>query len=42
MGWGGTTIRKTVFACVYIGKYFENILLKNHWFRKAEIYMKKF
>jgi hypothetical protein len=35
---GGATIGKTVFTCVY----FKNLLLKNHWTRKAEIYMKAF
>jgi hypothetical protein len=28
-----------VFTRVYVGKYLK-ILLKNHWARKAEIYMK--
>jgi hypothetical protein len=33
---------KTIFTCVYVGKIFLNLLLKNHWARKAEIYMKAF
>jgi hypothetical protein len=32
---------ETVFAFMYIEKYFEN-LFKNHWTRKIAIYMKAF
>jgi NADH:ubiquinone oxidoreductase subunit 5 (subunit L)/multisubunit Na+/H+ antiporter MnhA subunit len=31
---------KTIFTCVYVGKYFKTLLLKNGFARKAEIYMK--
>jgi hypothetical protein len=29
-GLGGATIGKTIFTCVYIGKMFKNLLLKNY------------
>jgi hypothetical protein len=32
--------RETVFTCLYVGKYFKNLLVRNHWARKAEIQMK--
>jgi hypothetical protein len=38
----GPTKGDTVFACVYVRKYFTNLLLRNHWTRKADIYMKAF
>jgi hypothetical protein len=38
----GATIGENVFVCVYIGNYFKKFLFKNHWTKKAEIYMKAF
>jgi hypothetical protein len=38
-GSGGATIGETIFACVYIGKMFKNLLLKNHRARKVQMYM---
>ena len=38
-GYDGATIRDQSFTYDYIGKIFKNLLLKNHWARKAEIYM---
>jgi hypothetical protein len=38
-GSGGATIGETIFTCVYIGKIFKNLLLKNHRARKVQIYM---
>ena len=29
-GLGGATLGETIFTCVYIGKMFKNLLLKNH------------
>jgi hypothetical protein len=37
VGWGYN--RGNCFTCVYIGKYFKKLQLRNHWTRKAEIYM---
>ena len=36
-GYDGATIGDQSFTYDYIGKIFENLLLKNHWTRKAEI-----
>jgi hypothetical protein len=41
LGLGGVTTKEILFTCVYIGKYFKNIL-KNYWARKAQIYTKAF
>jgi hypothetical protein len=39
----GAAIEKTVYnTCLYRANIFENPLLKNHWARKVEIYMKAF
>ena len=38
-GYDGATIGDQNFTYDYIGKLFKNLLLKNHWARKAEIYM---
>ena len=38
-GYDGATIGDQSFTYDYIGKIFKNLLLKNHWARKAEIYM---
>jgi hypothetical protein len=38
-GSGGATIEEIIFACVYIGKMFKNLLLKNHRARKVQMYM---
>ena len=38
-GKGGATMGNQSFIQKYIGKIFENLLLKNHWARKAETYV---
>ena len=38
-GQGGATMGNQSFTQKYIGKIFENFLLKNHWARKTETYM---
>jgi hypothetical protein len=38
----GATIRETVCTRAYIRKKIKNLLLKNHWTRKTEFYMKAF
>ena len=38
-GYDGATIGDQSFTYDYIGKIFKNLLLKNYWARKAEIYM---
>ena len=38
-GYNGATIGDQSFTYDYIGKIFKNLLLKNHWTRKAEMYM---
>jgi hypothetical protein len=38
-GSGGATIGETIFTCVYIGKMFKNLLLKNYFTRNVQINM---
>jgi hypothetical protein len=38
-GSGGATIGETIFAYVYIGKMFKNLLLKDYLTSKVQIYM---
>ena len=38
-GYYGAPMGDQTFTYDYIGKIFKNLLLKNHWARKAEIYM---
>ena len=38
-GYDGAPIGDQSFTYDYIGKIFKNLLLKNYWAKKAEIYM---